>query len=43
MAGLGATLLTIADMTTLETKVKVDETNVSRISVGDSAVIEVVP
>ncbi len=36
-----ATLLTIADMSTLETKVKVDETDVSRISVGDSAVIEI--
>jgi len=36
-----ATLLTIADMGTLETKVKVDETDVSRISVGDSAVIEI--
>ena len=36
-----ATLLTISDMNVLETKVKVDETNVSRISVGDSAVIEI--
>ena len=36
-----ATLLTISDMSVLETKVKVDETNVSRISVGDSAVIEI--
>lgn len=36
-----ATLLTIADMTALETNVKVDETDVSRISVGDSAVIQI--
>ncbi len=36
-----ALLLTIADMTLLETKVKVDETDVARISVGDSAVIQV--
>ena len=36
-----AVLLTIAQMTDLETKVKVDETDVSRISVGDSAVIEI--
>lgn len=36
-----ATLLTIADMSVLETKVKVDETEVSRISVGDSAVIQI--
>lgn len=36
-----ATLLTIADMSVLETKVKVDETDVSRISVGDSAVVEI--
>ncbi len=35
-----ATLLTISDMTALETKVKVDETDVARISVGDSAVVE---
>lgn len=35
-----ATLLTISDMSQLETKVKVDETDVSRISVGDSAVIQ---
>ncbi len=35
-----ATLLTISDMSTLETKVKVDETDVSRISVGDSAVVQ---
>lgn len=36
-----ATLLTISDMTTLETKVKVDETDVSRISIGDSTVIQI--
>ena len=36
-----ATLMTIADMAVLETKVKVDETDVSRITVGDSAVIQI--
>lgn len=36
-----AVLLTIADMSDLETKVRVDETDVSRITVGDSAVIEI--
>ena len=36
-----ATLLTIADMGSLETKVKVDETDVSRISIGDSTVVEI--
>lgn len=36
-----ATLLTISDMTTLETKVKVDETDVARISVGDSAEVQI--
>ena len=36
-----ATLLTISDMSVLETKVKVDETDVSRISLGDSAVIQI--
>ncbi|HKH94127.1 MAG TPA: efflux RND transporter periplasmic adaptor subunit [Gemmatimonadaceae bacterium] len=36
-----ATLLTIADMSVLETKVKVDETDVARISIGDSAVIQI--
>lgn len=36
-----ATLLTISDMTVLETKVKVDETDVARVSVGDSAVIQI--
>ncbi len=36
-----ATLLTISDMSVLETKVRVDETDVARISVGDSAVIQI--
>lgn len=36
-----ATLLTISDMSMLETKVKVDETDVARISVGDSAVVQI--
>jgi HlyD family secretion protein len=36
-----ATLLTISDMTVLETKVKVDETDVARIAVGDSAVVQI--
>ncbi len=36
-----ATLLTISDMNVLETKVKVDETDVARISVGDSAQIQI--
>ena len=36
-----ATLLTISDMAVLETKVKVDETDVSRISIGDSTVIQI--
>ncbi len=36
-----ATLLTISDMSVLETKVRVDETQVARISVGDSAVVEI--
>jgi HlyD family secretion protein len=35
-----ATLLTISDMTVLETKVKVDETDVSRIALGDSAIVQ---
>ena len=35
-----ATLLTISDMTALETKVKVDETDVSRIKIGDSTVVQ---
>ncbi len=36
-----ATLLTISDMSELETKVKVDETDVARIVVGDSAVVQI--
>ena len=36
-----ATLLTISDMSVLETKVKVDETDVSRIAFGDSTVIQI--
>ncbi len=36
-----ATLLTIADLSIFETKVKVDETDVARISLGDSAVIQI--
>ncbi len=36
-----ATLLTISDMSVLETKVKVDETDVARIQVGDSALIQI--
>jgi HlyD family secretion protein len=36
-----ATLLTISDMSSLETKVKVDETDVSRISIGDSTVVQI--
>ena len=36
-----AILLTISDMSQLETKVKVDETDVSRISLGDSAVVQI--
>jgi HlyD family secretion protein len=36
-----ATLLTISDMSELETKVKVDETDVSRISLGDSTVVQI--
>ena len=36
-----AHLLTIADMSALETIVKVDETDVSRISLGDSAVVDI--
>ncbi len=35
-----ATLLTISDMSVLETKVKVDETDVSRIAIGDSAIVQ---
>jgi HlyD family secretion protein len=36
-----ATLLTISDMSVLETKVKVDETDVARIAIGDSAIVQV--
>jgi HlyD family secretion protein len=36
-----ATLLTIADLSVLETKIKVDETDVSRIKLGDSAVVQI--
>jgi HlyD family secretion protein len=36
-----ATLLTISDMSVLETKVKVDETDVARIKVGDSAQVQI--
>ncbi len=36
-----ATLLTISDMSVLETKVKVDETDVARIAKGDSAIIQI--
>lgn len=35
-----AMLLTISDMSMLETKVKVDETDVSRVKIGDSTVIQ---
>src|ERR1019366_7341934 len=35
-----ATLLTISDMSVLETKVKVDETDVSRIALNDSAIVQ---
>ncbi len=35
------TLLTIADMSVLETTVRVDETDVSRIKIGDSAVVQI--
>jgi HlyD family secretion protein len=35
-----ATLLTISDMKLLETRVKVDETDVARIAVGDSAQVQ---
>jgi HlyD family secretion protein len=36
-----ALLLTISEMSMLQIKVKVDETDVSRISLGDSAVVEI--
>jgi HlyD family secretion protein len=35
-----ATLLTISDMSVLETRVKVDETDVARIKLGDSAQVQ---
>jgi len=36
-----AVLLTVSDMSVLETKIKVDETDVARISVGDSAAVDI--
>jgi HlyD family secretion protein len=36
-----ATLLTISDMSILETRVKVDETDVARIKLGDSAQVQI--
>jgi HlyD family secretion protein len=36
-----ATLLTISDMSVLETRVKVDETDVARIKTGDSAQVQI--
>jgi HlyD family secretion protein len=36
-----ATLLTISDMSVLETKVKVDETDVARVAIGDSAIVQI--
>ena len=36
-----ATLLTISDMSVLETKVRVDETDVARVEIGDSTVIRI--
>src|SRR6185312_12615267 len=36
-----ATLLTISDMSNLETRVKVDETDVARIKVGDSTQVQI--
>src|SRR5688500_11796590 len=36
-----ATLLTISDMSVLETKVRVDETDVARIQIADSTVVEI--
>lgn len=35
------TLLTVSDMSVLETKVKVDETDVARIGIGDSAQVQI--
>jgi HlyD family secretion protein len=36
-----ATLLTISDMSVLETKVRVDETDVARVTIGDSTVVQI--
>jgi HlyD family secretion protein len=36
-----ATLLTISDMSVLETTVRVDETDVARVQLGDSAVVQI--
>jgi HlyD family secretion protein len=36
-----ATLLTISDMSVLETRVKVDETDVARIHIGDAAMVQI--
>jgi len=36
-----ATLLTVSDITNLETKVKVNETDVAHVKVGDSAVVQI--
>ena len=36
-----ATLLTISDMQSLETKIKVDETDVAHLSIGDSAIVQI--
>jgi HlyD family secretion protein len=36
-----ATLLTISDMRVLETKIKVDETDVAHIAIGDSAIVQI--
>ncbi len=36
-----AALMTISDMSVLETRIRVDETEVTRISIGDSAVIQI--
>jgi HlyD family secretion protein len=36
-----ATLLTVSDMNNLETKVKVNETDVAHVKVGDSAIVQI--
>jgi HlyD family secretion protein len=36
-----ATLLTISDMSILETRIKVDETDVARVRIGDSAQVQI--